>query len=56
MNAFLPSPGAKRQMRIFVVENHEDTRFLLCLLLELVRLDEAADATDPLAGRQRREG
>jgi len=34
MNAFLPSPGAKRPMRIFVVENHEDTRFLLCLLLE----------------------
>ena len=34
MTAFLPSPGAKRPMRIFVVENHEDTRFLLCLLLE----------------------
>ena len=34
MNAFVPSPGAKRPMRIFVVENHEDTRFLLCLLLE----------------------
>jgi CheY-like chemotaxis protein len=34
MNALLPSPGAKRSMRIFVVENHEDTRFLLCLLLE----------------------
>ena len=33
-NAFLPAPGAKRPMRIFVVENHEDTRFLLCLLLE----------------------
>ena len=34
MNAFVPIPGAKRPMRIFVVENHEDTRFLLCLLLE----------------------
>jgi CheY-like chemotaxis protein len=34
MNAFVPRPGAKRPMRIFVVENHEDTRFLLCLLLE----------------------
>ena len=34
MNAFHPVPGAKRPMRIFVVENHEDTRFLLCLLLE----------------------
>ena len=27
-------PARKRPMRIFVVENHEDTRFLLCLLLE----------------------
>jgi len=34
MTNFLPRPGAKRPMRIFVVENHEDTRFLLCLLLE----------------------
>lgn len=34
MNAFLPRLGAKRPLRIFVVENHEDTRFLLCLLLE----------------------
>ena len=34
MNAFHPAPGAKRPLRIFVVENHEDTRFLLCLLLE----------------------
>ncbi len=34
MTAFHPVPGAKRLMRIFVVENHEDTRFLLCLLLE----------------------
>ena len=34
MNAFHPAPGAKRPLRIFVVENHEDTRFLLVLLLE----------------------
>ena len=34
MTAFPPSPGAKRPLRIFVVENHDDTRFLLCLLLE----------------------
>jgi two-component system CheB/CheR fusion protein len=34
VNAFHPAPGAKGSMRIFVVENHEDTRFLLCLLLE----------------------
>jgi two-component system CheB/CheR fusion protein len=26
--------GARRPLRIFVVENHEDTRFLLVLLLE----------------------
>ena len=32
MNALHPAPGAKRPLRIFVVENHEDTRFLLCLL------------------------
>jgi CheY-like chemotaxis protein len=34
MSALPPVPGARRPMRIFVVENHEDTRFLLCLLLE----------------------
>ena len=34
MSALHPAPGAKRPLRIFVVENHEDTRFLLCLLLE----------------------
>jgi CheY-like chemotaxis protein len=34
MSASFPMPGAKRPLRIFVVENHEDTRFLLCLLLE----------------------
>jgi CheY-like chemotaxis protein len=27
-------PGAVRPLRIFIVENHEDTRFLLSLLLE----------------------
>jgi len=34
MNATPPAPGAKRPLRIFIVENHEDTRFLLGLLLE----------------------
>jgi len=29
-----PPPGAARPLRVFVVENHEDTRFLLALLLE----------------------
>jgi CheY-like chemotaxis protein len=29
-----PRPGATRPLRIFIVENHEDTRFLLGLLLE----------------------
>ena len=29
-----PRPGAKRALRVFIVENHEDTRFLLGLLLE----------------------
>jgi two-component system CheB/CheR fusion protein len=27
-------PGSARQLRIFIVENHDDTRFLLALLLE----------------------
>ncbi len=27
-------PGSKRQLRIFIVENHDDTRFLLGILLE----------------------
>jgi CheY-like chemotaxis protein len=27
-------PGSKGQMRIFIVENHDDTRFLLGVLLE----------------------
>jgi CheY-like chemotaxis protein len=34
MNGFHPAPGAKRPLRVFIVENHEDTRFLLGLLLE----------------------
>jgi two-component system CheB/CheR fusion protein len=34
MNAISPAPSARCRLRIFVVENHEDTRFLLCLLLE----------------------
>lgn len=29
-----PRPGARRPLRIFIVENHDDTRFLLGLLLE----------------------
>jgi|KBSSwiStaDraftv2_1062776.scaffolds.fasta_scaffold157509_4 CheY-like chemotaxis protein len=33
-NARSPRPGATRPLRIFIVENHEDTRFLLALLLE----------------------
>ncbi len=34
MNASSPLLGAKRPLRIFIVENHDDTRFLLGLLLE----------------------
>ena len=30
----LHQPGRKGQLRVFVVENHEDTRYLLGLLLE----------------------
>jgi two-component system CheB/CheR fusion protein len=48
MNAFHPVPGAKRPMRVFVVENHEDTRFLLCLLLEQLGHTVLSSAT--LAG------
>jgi two-component system CheB/CheR fusion protein len=33
-NSRSPLPGAARPLRVFVVENHEDTRFLLALLLE----------------------
>jgi CheY-like chemotaxis protein len=32
--AAFPQPGAKRPMRVFIVENHDDTRFLLGILLE----------------------
>ncbi len=32
--AAAPAPGASRSLRVFVVENQEDTRFLLGLLLE----------------------
>lgn len=50
MNAFLSRPGARRPMRIFVVENHEDTRFLLCLLLEQLghTVSSAATLADAL--------
>ena len=48
MNAIHPAPGAKGQMRIFVVENHEDTRFLLCLLLE--QLGHTVFSAPSLAG------
>jgi CheY-like chemotaxis protein len=34
MNAFSLRPGAKRLLRIFIVENHDDTRYLLGVLLE----------------------
>ena len=48
MTALHPVPGAKRLMRIFVVENHEDTRFLLCLLLE--QLGHTVFSAPSLAG------
>ena len=44
-------PGAQRPLRIFVVENHEDTRFLLCLLLE--QLGHAVFSAPTLARRAR---
>ncbi|HEV7574430.1 MAG TPA: response regulator [Caldimonas sp.] len=55
--AAFPPPGAKRPMRIFIVENHDDTRFLLGVLLEQLghtvfsapSLGEAATAI-PAAG------
>ena len=34
MTGTYPAPGARRPLRVFIVENHEDTRFLLGLLLE----------------------
>ena len=55
MNAFVPIPGAKRPMRIFVVENHEDTRFLLCLLLEQLG-HTVLSAPSLAAARREREG
>jgi CheY-like chemotaxis protein len=48
MSALPPVPGARRPMRIFVVENHEDTRFLLCLLLE--QLGHTVFSAPSLAG------
>jgi CheY-like chemotaxis protein len=41
-------PGASRPLRIFVVENHEDTRFLLVLLLE--QLGHTVFSATTLAG------
>lgn len=51
------APGRLRQLRIFIVENHDDTRFLLGLLLEQLghtvcsasSVQEALDAI-PAAG------
>src|SRR4051812_1913837 len=44
-------PGAARPLRIFIVENHEDTRFLLALLLEQLghTVGSAATMADALA-------
>jgi len=44
----IPMPGASRPLRVFVVENHEDTRFLLVLLLE--QLGHAVFSATSLAG------
>ena len=44
----IPMPGASRPLRVFVVENHEDTRFLLVLLLE--QLGHAVFSSATLAG------
>ena len=43
-----PRIGAARPLRIFIVENHEDTRFLLCLLLE--QLGHTVFSAPTLAG------
>ena len=48
-----PHPSAARPLRIFIVENHEDTRFLLGLLLEqlghtVFSATTLADALDEL--------
>ncbi len=45
MNAFVLAPGASRPLRIFIVENHDDTRFLLGLLLEQLGHTVASAAT-----------
>jgi CheY-like chemotaxis protein len=39
------APGAKAKLRIFIVENHDDTRFLLGLLLEQLGHSVQAVAT-----------
>src|SRR6476619_6069680 len=46
-----PHPGAARPLRVFIVENHEDTRFLLALLLEQLghTVGTAATMADALA-------
>ena len=46
-----PLPGQKGQLRIFIVENHDDTRFLLGLLLEQLghTVFAAATVKDALA-------
>ena len=40
-----PSPGSSAKLRIFIVENHDDTRFLLGLLLEQLGHSVQAAAT-----------
>ncbi len=40
-----PSPGSSAKLRIFIVENHDDTRFLLGLLLEQLGHSVTAVAT-----------
>ncbi len=40
-----PSPGPSVKLRIYVVENHDDTRFLLGLLLEQLGHSVKAAAT-----------
>lgn len=40
-----PSPGSSAKLRILIVENHDDTRFLLGLLLEQLGHSVQAAAT-----------
>ena len=40
-----PLPGSRAKLRIFIVENHDDTRFLLGLLLEQLGHSVQAAAT-----------